>query len=300
MSEENIGIQAQEPKTSRLAVVAFLLSLSFVWLIILVWLTLAIERFVGIDFLSFIWGILFALAFASVPAAIIFGILALVMIKNSEVELSGKGYAIAGISIATFIIVAGVLMSFYTRNVRSNAYRILCGANLRGFGKAMQVYSDDSQGRYPSADSWCDLLIEHTGVSPRQFVCKASFAHLGESSYAINRNVASRKRSEIAPDVVVLFESNLGREEGEREELLSSRSFYKKLAEDPNWATNYWISRRVHKLRWNQAGGPEILTADNHRQKGCNVLFNNGRVKFIKPEDLDKLNWGRPQEKDDG
>jgi len=42
---------------------------------------------------------------------------------------------------------------------------------------------------------------------------------------------------------------------------------------------------------WNQFGGPEILTTDNHDGKGCNVLFNDGRVRFVKTKDLRKLKW---------
>ena len=42
---------------------------------------------------------------------------------------------------------------------------------------------------------------------------------------------------------------------------------------------------------WNQFGGPELLNTENHRGKGCNILFNDGAVKFVKKEDLDKLRW---------
>ncbi len=42
---------------------------------------------------------------------------------------------------------------------------------------------------------------------------------------------------------------------------------------------------------WNQFGGPEILTIENHKGKGCNVLFNNGRVEFVTPERLGELKW---------
>jgi prepilin-type processing-associated H-X9-DG protein len=42
---------------------------------------------------------------------------------------------------------------------------------------------------------------------------------------------------------------------------------------------------------WNQHGGPEILTTENHGGKGCNVLFNDGSVRFVKTEDLGKLRW---------
>lgn len=42
---------------------------------------------------------------------------------------------------------------------------------------------------------------------------------------------------------------------------------------------------------WNQFGGAEILTTENHRNKGCNVLFNDGRVKFVITGDIGKLRW---------
>ncbi|MBA7650479.1 hypothetical protein ES703_58285 [subsurface metagenome] len=45
------------------------------------------------------------------------------------------------------------------------------------------------------------------------------------------------------------------------------------------------------KEGWNQFGGPEILTTENHKGKGCNVSFNNGRVEFVKPERIGELKW---------
>jgi prepilin-type processing-associated H-X9-DG protein len=42
---------------------------------------------------------------------------------------------------------------------------------------------------------------------------------------------------------------------------------------------------------WNRFGGPEILTFENHKEKGCNVLFNDGHVKFVKPGQVSKLKW---------
>jgi len=47
---------------------------------------------------------------------------------------------------------------------------------------------------------------------------------------------------------------------------------------------------------WNQFGGRELMTFENHKGEGCNILFNNGRVVFVKPEDAGKLNWGRKVE----
>jgi prepilin-type processing-associated H-X9-DG protein len=42
---------------------------------------------------------------------------------------------------------------------------------------------------------------------------------------------------------------------------------------------------------WNQHGGPEILTTENHRGEGCNVAFVDTHVKFVPTQGLDKLKW---------
>ena len=78
-----------------------------------------------------------------------------------------------------------------------------------------------------------------------------------ESNYAFNKNLIGKKCTEIPPDVVVLFEAKAG---------------------------------------WNQFGGPEILTTENHKGKGCTILFNNLHAEFVKTEQLGDLNWGDEKE----
>jgi prepilin-type processing-associated H-X9-DG protein len=46
---------------------------------------------------------------------------------------------------------------------------------------------------------------------------------------------------------------------------------------------------------WNQSGGPEILSTENHQGDGCNVVFNDGHSKFVKSEDLEDLKWTADQ-----
>ena len=127
-----------------------------------------------------------------------------------------------------------------------------CGTNLAGLQKGLIVYAYDHDSRYPPADKWCDLLIQDDIATPKVFVCPQSDAKIGESSYAMNENVGGRKPSELPPDIVVLFETKRG---------------------------------------WNQSGGPEILTTENHRGKGCNVVFNDGNVNFVRAEHLGQLKW---------
>lgn len=46
------------------------------------------------------------------------------------------------------------------------------------------------------------------------------------------------------------------------------------------------------KAGWNQHGGPELFTFDNHEPKGGCVLLNDGTVKFIRTKDeLQQLRW---------
>ncbi len=48
----------------------------------------------------------------------------------------------------------------------------------------------------------------------------------------------------------------------------------------------------VTKAGWNQHGGPELFTFDNHDPKGGCVLLNDGTVKFIRTEEeLHALKW---------
>jgi prepilin-type processing-associated H-X9-DG protein len=42
---------------------------------------------------------------------------------------------------------------------------------------------------------------------------------------------------------------------------------------------------------WNQSGGPELLSPDNHQGSGCNILFCDFHVEFRSPEQLDNLRW---------
>jgi prepilin-type processing-associated H-X9-DG protein len=179
--------------------------------------------------------------------AIICGIVGLVKINKSCGQLKGNRLAIAGIAIP-FIALA-ILMPALGK-VRALAYKEICSINLSGLNIAMMCYANDYKNMYPTSSKWCDLLIEKSGVSPKQFQCKGAL-HDGRCNYAMNKNI--EKLGYKAPaDMVVLFESGPG---------------------------------------WNQNGGPELLTTDNHKGEGCNVLFVDSHVEFVKIEDIGNLKW---------
>jgi prepilin-type processing-associated H-X9-DG protein len=208
----------------------------------------------GLAITSLVLGILtpFTCLVTVIPA-IIFGIVALVKISKSSGQLKGNGLAIAGIiippaSLPVIALLMGIMMPALART-RQIAFRLTCGTNLSGLGKAMLLYANDYNDKFPTPSKWCDLLIEHAEVTPKSFRCKG--APEGPCNYAMNINV---EKMSIAsqPDMVLLFETTPG---------------------------------------WNQVGGSEILTTENHQGEGCNILFVDGHIQFVKTKGLQNLKW---------
>jgi hypothetical protein len=169
------------PKTSGLAITALVLGI-----------------------MSLILGIL-----TGIPA-IILGIIALVKIEKSGGRITGKGLAIAGIitPIFTFVLMIVILMPALFK-VRQTAFRMVCGTNLSGIGKAMLLYANENDDEFPRAGgrtaTWSNripdwrapnrylayqmgsdgtggyatitsslyLLVKYDEVTPLSFVCKA-------------------------------------------------------------------------------------------------------------------------------
>jgi len=127
--------------------------------------------------------------------------------------------------------------------------RLVCAANLRALGKVLLIYANDHDDQLPTADQWCDLLLQRESdhVTEEMFVCRS--AEPGPSHYAINSNASD---SSVPPDMVLLFETTAG---------------------------------------WNQFGGPELLAPEKHQGRGCNILFVDGRVEFVKTGRFDELRW---------
>lgn len=47
---------------------------------------------------------------------------------------------------------------------------------------------------------------------------------------------------------------------------------------------------------WNQSGGQELLTFENHNGNGCHVLFNDRHVEFVRPDQIGELKWKKVEE----
>jgi prepilin-type processing-associated H-X9-DG protein len=209
----------------------------------------------GLAITAFVLGILSLLIFTifiTFLPAIIFGIVALVKIAKSGGKLKGKALAITGIAIPVAILPLIILMM------------ILMPALVGVKEQARKTMcSMNMKGLELSIGLYTN---ENHGKYPTssqwcdlllksgnipEKQFRCPSAHDGRCSYAMNKNV-EKLGEDAPPDMVLLFETTPG---------------------------------------WNQSGGPELLTTKNHQDKGCNVLFNDGRVEFVKTEDINKLRW---------
>jgi hypothetical protein len=82
--------------------------------------------------------------------AVILGIISIIRIEKSGGEITGRAFAIGAVLIPVFsIFLAGLCTVRY--GPRSTAFRMVCGTNLSGLGKAMLIYSNDYDDEFPRA-----------------------------------------------------------------------------------------------------------------------------------------------------
>jgi len=164
--------------------------------------------------------------------------------------------------------------------------------SIKAVAKQIVVYAE-REGRMPDPNRWCDLLVENvSGDIACIFGCPQSDAIVGESSYAMNKNLAGMRIEDIPNDVVVLFESDLGKNTFKCPR--RARASFKEREDDKGYG-----DVKVWKYRWNQSGGPEIVTTARRKRNGhwgCYVVYLNcGRervsARWVRREDVDTLKW---------
>lgn len=129
--------------------------------------------------------------------------------------------------------------------------RELCAANLYSIRSCLHPYMNDYEGKLPSGEKWCDLLIEEADEPKNDFRCPGDST--GPCSYAMNAAVYRYATFWKVPwDMVLVFESEPG---------------------------------------WNRVGGRADLTTRYHRSRGCMVLFADDTVGFVPTEELSNLRW---------
>jgi prepilin-type processing-associated H-X9-DG protein len=277
MSRTDNNSQRQKAKTSELAIVSLCSALYFIFDL---WLlrNLGPDRSVASTVLNIV---LQLSALLSMPAAITLGIVALIEIRRSEGKLCGRGLAIWG-------TILGAVFAPYTflprGHTRALAHQLACAVNLKGLGSAILVYSSSNDQKYPNSARWCDSLVGQASVSSTFFFCTGSG---DRRHYETTKQIDPR---EVPSDMI--FDREFTGSWGKRTySYLIRRCHY---ALNPNCGPNSpgdVVLLFETTGGWNQYGGPEILTTENHGGKGCNVLFNDGSVRFVDADELTKLKW---------
>jgi hypothetical protein len=123
-------------KTSRIAIASLLLGI----LSIVVFYLAAAEKSDIIAIISFGLAI----------SALALGIISLIRIGLSAGRITGKGIAVTGIMIPVVLYTMLIIITLKHRP-RSIAFRMVCGSNLSGIGRAMLIYANDYDNKFPRA-----------------------------------------------------------------------------------------------------------------------------------------------------
>lgn len=145
------------------------------------------------------------LSLIAMGAAIILGVTAFALIGSSGGRLTGYGFATIGTAVPAILLIV-ICIHSTLRRLRNTAFRMVCGTNLSGLGKAMYFYANDYHDQFPraggpnsnwgrtpnwQADNLSDafslkegdgqatisaslyLLVKYEDVTPKSFICKS-------------------------------------------------------------------------------------------------------------------------------
>jgi len=165
----------------------------------------------------------------------------------------------------------------------------VCQLNLRELGIALREYSENFNGSYPTPNKWCDLLIESNCIDKYKLCCS-------EMGYEIRSSLSPIDVNSIPAETVFIEDYN--DDKGRKKYLYRILWSYYGLNPntEPNSASDVVLLFETEH-GWNQFGGPNLVglksDVDIYGKEGCNILFNDGTVRFVKPKDIPKLNWGK-------
>jgi hypothetical protein len=166
-----------------------------------------------------------------------------------------------------------------------------CAHNLESLSLKIvyNYYKRDDTIPYPEPNIWCDIVLKGT---------QNGFAMNIDS---IEKNKPKFSGSETAKIFVCPSVRELVKTKSYDNQPNDSNLTTTKSSEVSNYAMNPNCTKNSPrdmvllfetKAGWNQHGGPQLFTFDNHDPKGGCVLLNDGTVKFIRTkEELNALRW---------
>jgi hypothetical protein len=151
-----------------------------------------------------------------------------------------------------------------------------------------RLWQGPEQPPYPDPNQWCDVIV-------RTMRMQTIYTRDGKTRREYPDRVIARKF--VCPAIHAPTDAN-GLYPPPDETDPSSQP-------PDGWVSDYAMNSNCRdgspddmvflfesKPGWNQDGGPELFTLDNHDPKGGCVLLNDGKVKFIRTEEeLRQLRW---------
>jgi hypothetical protein len=140
-----------------------------------------------------------------------------------------------------------------TPQLRPFLLRTRCAFHLSDCKSRLRLFFDD-KGKEYSPSKWCDAIVHaYRASNISKKEIMGAFKCPGAGKGKCHYAMNTNCKPDSSPDMVHLFETKAG---------------------------------------WNQNGGPELFTFDNHEPKGGCVILNDGTVKFIRTkEELQQLRW---------
>jgi hypothetical protein len=140
-----------------------------------------------------------------------------------------------------------------TPQIRPFQWRMTCAGRLGGLRANLSLFLRDT-GAYPAPNKWCDAIAQvHRTWQDDEEDISRSFKCPSAGRGRSHYAMNPHCEPNTPSDTVLFFETKAG---------------------------------------WNQHGGPELFTFDNHDPRGGCVKLNDGTVKFIRTEEeLAQLRW---------
>jgi type II secretory pathway pseudopilin PulG len=186
---------------------------------------------------------------------LILGIMAMVKAKQpGRGAPGGSGIALAGVIVsAIFMLMIPIFAAMLVPALaaaKQKAQAINCVNNEKQLAIAMRMYASDNKDQLPPAATWCDAIKVNVG-SERIFKCVAANSS-SRCDYAFNAKLGGMEEAKVAPDTVMIFESDGG---------------------------------------WNANGGPELMIGKPRHARVFAVALADGSVQQVRESQLNTLRW---------
>jgi len=156
-------------------------------------------------------------------------------------------------------------LRMFTPRIKQFELRLKCADNLKDLWNRFRLYDKAEKNRtkdtsgnskilYPIPAKWCDVMVPaYRSIGMVDYWNMRLYICPSAIQGKCHYAMNPNCKPDSIPNTVLLFETKAG---------------------------------------WNQHGGPELFTFDNHEPKGGCVLLNDGTVKFIRTnEELQQLRW---------